>query len=64
MKGYALFEIGKDRPIKIPVEVDIENHVEVLVFATKQDLLSSTDVENKFEEIRKVEISCQMGQRT
>jgi len=55
MKGYALFQKGKDRPIKICVENSQGQLVNVLVFATKKGILDSIDIEYD-EEIRKVEI--------
>ena len=48
MKGYSLFQKGKDKPIKIGLE-------NILVFATKKDLKASIDIEYD-EEIRQVEI--------
>lgn len=53
MKGYALFQKSKDRPIKIALANDQGHWVDVLVFATKKDLRDSTDVEFD-EEIRAI----------
>jgi len=55
MKGYALYQKGKDRPIKIALENSNGHIVYALVFATKKDILSSVELEYD-EEIRKVEV--------
>ena len=51
MKGYALFQKGKKRPIRIALFTDQEKWVDVLIFATKRGLLASTNLEDD-EEIR------------
>lgn len=56
MKGYALFQKGNDRPIRIALENDQGNIVDALVFATKGALKASTDIEDD-EEIKTVCIS-------
>lgn len=54
MKGYALYEKGKDRPIEIFLENDQGDFVGVLVFETRKGIQDSVDIEPD-EEIRRVE---------
>ncbi len=55
MKGYALYQKGKDRLIKVSLENDQGHFVDVLVFATKKDLKDSADIEGD-EEMRMVDV--------
>jgi len=56
MKGYALFQKGKDRPIRICLEYEEDRFVDVLVFATKKGLNEATRDIDYDEEVRQVEI--------
>jgi len=56
MYGYVLVQKHKGKPIKIAVENDQGEFVDVLVFSTKKGLLTSTDIEDD-EEIRKINIT-------
>jgi len=62
MKGYALYQIGRDRPIKIALENSNGNTVYALVFTTKEAILDSVDLEYD-EEIRKVNIRKKSDER-
>ena len=62
MKGYALFQKGKNKPIKIALENNQGHFVYALVFATKRGLLSSIDIEDD-EEIRKIELAEDVKQK-
>ena len=62
MKGYALYQKGRDRPIKIALENSNGNIVYALVFTTKKAILDSVDLEYD-EEIRKVNIRSESDER-
>ena len=54
MKGYALFEKGRIKPIAIGIETFGEE-VYVLVFSRKKDLLASIELES-WDEVRQIVI--------